>query len=318
MRFERDDARIGVMVIVALLLFGGLALYRSVAALAARETRLRVRLKSASDLVVGTEVQLQGLRIGQVNSLELERHGVEYTFLATLGVPKEIQLWKGTKAVITSKVVGGSFLELQLPQVQDRRSALDPREVLEATPSASLGSLIEETQGLIRNLNGGVTELRSQFKDKGLGALLEHPAVGQTLGNLDATLLEYRNLAQQGQGLARRGDATLQTLDQDLESARRSLAVVQGLLERHSGELDDIVQNLARSLQSLRTLSAEGEKLMKNGGPEAEAAIRALHRDLKAAEELLELLKAKPSRAVWGSPTAKEREKARQKVADGK
>ena len=115
MIIERDDAKIGLMVIAAFLLFAGLMMHRSVTALAARETQLRVRLASASDLVVGTEVELQGLRVGQVNRIELERHGVEYTFLATLGVQKELLLWKGTRAVVISKVLGGSFLELQLP-----------------------------------------------------------------------------------------------------------------------------------------------------------------------------------------------------------
>ncbi|MBP1628576.1 MAG: MlaD protein [Holophagaceae bacterium] len=314
MKIERDDAKIGIMVLVALALFGGLLMYQSVAALAAREQRLRVRMASASDVVVGTEVQLQGLRVGQVNRIELERHGVEYTFVATLGVQKNLLLWKGTRAVITSKIVGGSFLELQLPQINQRQSPLDPQDMLEATRSASLGSLMEEIQGFVHNLNEGLSELRTQLHRKGAGVILEHPAVNRTLENLDSTLAEYRTLARDGQALARHGDTTLKTADQDLESAQRSLAVVQALLERRSSELDSIVVNLDKSLQELRSLSADTGKLIKNSGPEAEAAIRTLHRDLKAAEELLEILKAKPSRVLWGTPSAKEQEKARKKV----
>ncbi|WP_005032156.1 MlaD family protein [Holophaga foetida] len=314
MKIERDDAKIGVMVIVALLLFGGLLMYRSVSALAARETRLKVRLASASDAVVGTEVQLQGFRVGQVNSIELERHGVEYTFLATLGVQKDLLLWKGTSAVMTSKVVGGSFLELKLPPVEGRKTPLDPGEVLEATNSASLGSLIEEIQGFVRNLDQGVTELRTHLQRKGLGSLLEHPAVSRTLGNLDATLAEYRTLARDGQTVARHSEASLKVLDQDLASAQKSLVVVQELLERRSDELDSIVVNLDESLQNLRTLSSDTEQLMKTSGPEAAAAIKALNRNLKAAEELLEILKNKPSRVLWGTPSSKEQEKARKKV----
>jgi len=317
MIIERDDAKIGLMVIAAFLLFAGLMMHRSVTALAARETQLRVRLASASDLVVGTEVQLQGLRVGQVNRIELERHGVEYTFLATLGVQKELLLWKGTRAVVISKVLGGSFLELQLPVLAARLEPLDPTQVLEAGSSASLGSLIEEIQGFVRNLNQGVSEIRVQLRKKGLGSVLDHPTVNRALVDLDATLVEYRTLAKDGQTVLHHGDATLQSVDQNLASTQKSLAVIQGLLERRSGELDAIVVDLARSLQELQALGGDAQRLLKAGGPEAEATLRALHRNLKATEELVEVLKAKPSRLLWGKPSASELEKARKKVEAG-
>jgi len=314
MRIERDDAKIGLMVIVAFLLFGGLMMYRSLVALAARETLLKVRLASAADVVVGTEVQLQGLRVGQVNQIDLERHGVVYTFLATLGVQKDLLLWQGTRAVVTSKVLGGSFLELQLPAVATRLHPLDPSQVLETGVSASLGSLIEEIQGFVRNLNQGVSEVRTHLQKKGLGAVLDHPSVGRALGDLDSTLVEYRTLARNGQAVLRHGDATLQSVDQNLASTQKSLAVLQDLLERRSGELDAIVVNLAKSLQELQALSGDAQKLMKEGGPEAAAALKALNRNLKATAELVEILKAKPSRVLWGKPTTLELEKAKQKV----
>ena len=314
MKIERDDAKIGLMVIVALLLFAGVLLHRSVTTLAARETRLKVRLASASEVLVGTEVQLQGLRVGRVDSIELERRGVEYTFLATLSVPRDLLLWRGTRVLVSSKVVGGSFLELELPPVKDRTAPLDAREELQATRSASLGSLIEEIQAFVRNLDQGVGEVRAQLRSKGMGGLLDHPPLNRSLDNLDRTLTEYRVLARDGQTVARRSDATLRTLDEDLNSARKSLAIVQDLLERRSGELDSIIENLDESLQSLRTLSTDSERLMKSSGPELESAIRTLDRNLKTAGELLELLKAKPSRALWGTPSAKEQERATEKA----
>jgi len=312
MRIERDDAKIGIMVIVAFLVFGSLLMYRSVKTLATRETLLKVRLASASDVVVGTEVQLQGLRVGQINRIELERQGVEYTFLVTLGVQKDLTLWKGTRALVISRIVGGSYLGLELPPVRERVQALEPGSVLEAGSAVSLASVLEEAQKLIRNLNGGVTEVRDELRHKGLGAILDTPALTRTLGGLDRTMEDYRALAREGQVVARQGDKTLQTLDRDLESAGRSLTQVQGLLERRSPELDGILVNLAATLQHLQALSSDAQKLLKEGGPEAEASLKALHRDLKAAEELLELLKAKPSRILWGKPSAEELKKAHQ------
>nr|WP_320131177.1 MlaD family protein [uncultured Holophaga sp.] len=307
MRIERDDARIGLMVIVALLLFAGLLLHRSYRVISTRETRLKVRLASASEVLVGTEVQLQGYRVGQVDSIELERQGVEYTFLATLSIPRELALWRGTRAVVNSRIVGGSFLELQLPPVAERKQLLDPSQVLETDRSASLASLLDQIQSLVKHLDQGVMEVRTQFSRRGAGLLLDHPSIRKPLGTLDATLGEYH-------ALAREGRSTLQEADGDLASARKSLALIQELLERRSTELDSIIVNLEATLRSLRTLSEHSDALIRQGGPEAEEALRTLNRDLKSAGELLELLKAKPSRVIWGRPSAKEQEAAKRKA----
>lgn len=307
MKIERDDAKVGLMVLVAVALFAALFLHRSLSAIAARETRLQVRLTSASDVVVGTEVQLQGYRVGQVSQVDLERRGVEYTILATLTLPRDLALWKGTRAVINTRVLGGASVELVLSPLEARTAPLDPSEILEGTRSASLAALVEQVQGFVRNLDQGVSEVRNQLQRKGAGVLLDHPAVNRTLGNLDGTLREYRSLAQGGQH-------SLQALDRNLASAQKSLAAIEGLLERRSPELDAIVVNLDATLREMNALSSDAGKFMKEGGPEAEAALRALRRDLESAGELLELLKAKPSRVLWGKPSQAEQEAAKQKA----
>lgn len=311
MRFARDDAKVGLLVVLAALLFGGLLFQRSLRAIFKKETQIQVRLESVGDLMVGTEVQLQGWRVGQVNRVDLEREGVQYRFVATLGLRPDIVLWKGTKGVVVAKLVGGSFLDLQLPEVAARREVLQPGAMLEGDTAGSLASLIDEMQDFVRNLNQALKEVRSEFKTKGMGALLDQPELKRALLNLDATLVDARALIRDGHSAVKRND---EALARNLQSLDRSLGFLQRLLETRSGDLDAIVVNLAELLRQLNGLSVETRSLLKTDGPEIDAALKALRRNLQSSEELLELLKAKPNRAVWGTPSEAEKEAARRKV----
>jgi len=316
MRFERDDAKIGLLVLVATAVFLGLALHRSVTALVKRESTVSVRLANVSGLEVGTEVQLQGHRVGQVNGIELRREGEEYYFLATLGLRPDIVLWKGTLAVVSSKGLGSAFIDLDLPPQENRRRVVEADEVLLGETGASLGTLITEVQGFVQNLNGSLEELRAHLEQKGLGALLDHPEVRKVLVGLDATLIQFQKIALRGDALLQHGQASAETLDRGLASLERSAGMVERLLDKRAGNLDDIIGNLDTLLKSLQGLSTDMHALLKDSGPELEASLKALHRNLKSTEELLEILKNKPSRVVWGTPSAAEKEAARQRVEE--
>jgi len=311
MRFARDDAKVGLLVVAAVLLFGGLLFQRSLSALFKKETLIKVRLENAGDLTVGTEVHLQGWRVGRVDHVDLAREGVQYHFVATLALQPDILLWQGTKAVVVAKLLGGSFVDLQLPEVSARSKVLEPGALLEGGTAASLASLIDEMESFVRNLNGALTELRGEFKQKGAGVLLDHPALKQALRNLDDTLAKARALIRDGQKAVKQGDAGL---TRNLASLEKSLGILQNVLETRSGEIDTIVVNLAEVLQQLNGLSAETRTLLKTEGPEIEATLKSLRRNLESSEELLELLKAKPSRAVWGTPSEAEKAAAQRKV----
>jgi len=316
MRFERDDAKIGLLVLVAIAVFLGLALHRSLTALVKKETTVKVRLANVSGLEVGTEVQLQGHRVGQVNNIELRREDEEYYFLTTLGLRPDIVLWKGTLAVVSSKGLGSAFIDLDLPPQDNRRRVVEADEVLLGETGASLGTLITEVQGFVQNLNGSLDELRAHLKEKGLGALLDHPQVRKVLVELDTTLAQFHKLALRGDALLDQGQDSAAALDRGLGSLERSAGMVERLLDKRSGNLDDIIGNLDSLLKELRSLSGDVDQLLKSSGPELEESLKSLRRNLNATEELLEILKNKPSRVVWGTPSAAEKEGARQRVEE--
>ena len=70
-------------------------------------------------------------------------------------------------------------------------------------------------------------------------------------------------------------------------------------------------RRLPKVLQQVEGLSTELRGHLKNEGPEVDTALKALNQDLKSVAELLELLKQKPSRLVWGKPSEADRTKAK-------
>jgi ABC-type transporter Mla subunit MlaD len=314
MRFERDDAKIGLLVFLAIAVFMALLFHRSLTAIVKHENIVKLRLENAAGLEIGTEVQLQGHRVGQVNEIALERAGTEYFFLAKLGLRPDIVLWKGTIAVVASKGLGSTFIDLDLPPLENRRELLDADAVMIGETGASLGTLITEMQAFVENLNGSLDDLKAHLKEKGLGAILDYPSVRKVLVDLDATLLEFRKVAVSGDVLLTQGQASVATLDRSLLSLEKSAAMVESLLNKRSGDIDGIVGDLAALLKELQILSSDMHTLVKDSGPELEDSLKSLHRNLNAAEELLEILKNKPSRVVWGTPSTAEKEAARKRA----
>lgn len=318
MRFERDDAKIGLLVLAAVGVFMALLFHRGLTAVVKKENIIKVRLDNVSGLEVGTEVQLQGHRVGQVNEIVLKREGEAYVFWTTLGLNPEIVLWKGTIAVVSSKGLGSAFIDLDLPPLENRRARLEPDAVLFGETGASLGTLITEVQSFVQNLNGTLNDLNTHFKENGFASILEHPSVRKALVDLDSTLLEFRKVALHSDALVQQGEEPLKALDRTLASLEKSATMVESLLANRSGDIDQSITTLASVLKELQGLSTEMHSLLKGSGPEVEQSLKSLRRNLQSTEELLEILKAKPSRVVWGTPSAAEKEAARKRAEERK
>jgi ABC-type transporter Mla subunit MlaD len=177
---------------------------------------------------------------------------------------------------------------------------------------------MEEIQGFVRNLDEGLTELREHLRQRGLGALFDHPQMRGTLRELQGTLKAFHGVASEGQRLVQHGNESMNVLDRSLGNLDKSLSVVQKLLDSRSGDMDAIIHHLAGTLKELEVVSTQVRELLKDSGPELQENLKTLHRDLKSTEELLEILKAKPSRIVWGKPSDKEKDAAHQRVEEAR
>ena len=311
MNFEKQDARLGFFVLLAIALLAALVAYKNAGAVTERTYPLQVRLEQMEGLTPGMDVQLKGYRIGAVERVDMRQEGKDYLFVAHISVREGMQLWRGTRASLAPKGVGSMMLDLHLPPLAQRQVVLAPGEELPGDAGVSIAGVMERADHLMASLTAGVDGLRARVEQKGLGDLLEHPSVRQALQSLDTTLRDFQALAKDSRGLVGHADRSMGEADKALATLEQSLTTVRALLDKRGPELDQILVSLAATLKQAETFMG---RFAAEDQPELEQTLHSLRRSLASVEELLQLLKQKPSRAVWGTPSEAEREKVRQAI----
>ena len=315
MNFEKQDARLGLLVLVALGLFLGLVAYKNAGAVTERSYPLVVHLDQMEGLAPGTDVQLKGYRVGSVLRVDMRQEGKDYHFLARIAVREDIKLWRGTRANLSPKGVGSVMLDLRLPELAERTVLLTAGDEIPGDFGVSIAGVLERADHLMASLQAGVEGLCTRIERRGLSDVLEHPSVRQTLQSLDATLREFQSLAKESRGLVGHADHSMSEADRALASLDKSLATVRALMDKRGPEVDQILISLAATLKQAEAFMG---RFTTQDHPELEQSLKSLRRSLASVEELLELLKQKPSRVVWGTPSESEREKAKKNVEAGK
>ena len=308
MNFEKQDARLGALVLVALALFAGLVAYKNAGVVTERSYPLVVRLDDMEGLAAGMDVQLKGYRVGSVERVDMRQEAKDCYFLARIAVRDDIKLWRGTRAVLAPKGVASVMLDLRLPPLAERTTLLAAEDQIPGEPGVSITGVLDRADRLMASLNDGVDALRGRLEKKGLGDLLDHPSVNQALRSLNGTLKEFQALALESRGLVGHADRSMGGADKALAELEKSLAALRTLMEKRGPELDQILVSLASTLKQADAFMG---RFTTEDQPEVEQSLKSLRRSLASVEELLELLKQKPSRVVWGTPSAAERDKAR-------
>ncbi len=315
MNFEKQDARLGLLVLAALAVFVGLVAYKNAGVVTERTYPLVVHLDQMEGLAPGADVQLKGYRVGSVERVDMRQEGKDYHFLARIAVREDIKLWRGTRANLAPKGVGSVMLDLRLPDVTERTVALVPGEEIPGDSGVSIAGVLERADHLMASLQAGVDGLRTRIEQKGLGDVLDHPSVHQALQSLDKTLLEFQSLAKESRGLVGHVDRSMGEADKALASLDQSLSTVRTLLDKRGPELDQILVSLAATLKQAEAFM---NRFTAQDHPELAQSLTSLRRSLASVEELLEILKQRPSRVVWGTPSDAEREKAKKNVEAAK
>jgi ABC-type transporter Mla subunit MlaD len=315
MKFEKQDAGLGLLVLAALAVFVGLVVYKNAAAVTERSYPLVVRLEQMEGLAPGTDVQLKGYRVGSVERVDMRQEGQDYHFLARITVREDIKLWRGTRANLAPKGVGSVMLDLRLPELAERTLILAPGDEIPGDSGVSIVGVLDRADHLMASLQAGVDGLRARIERRGLGDVLDHPSVHQALLSLDGTLREFQALAKDSRGLVGHADRSMGEADKALASLDQSLGRVRALMDRRGPELDQILGSLAATLKQAEAFMG---RFTAQDYPEVAQSLRSLRRSLASVEELLELLKQKPNRVVWGTPSDAEREQARKKVEAAK
>jgi phospholipid/cholesterol/gamma-HCH transport system substrate-binding protein len=203
-------------------------------------------------------IKLNGVQVGQVKSTELLQNRGNKV-LVTVEIQKDIIVTEGTKAMLTSELLGGSALVLQIAtggkQLQQGDTLLPATETgIQALLQEQALPVVKNADSLIINLN----RIVKQFDQTGyvLNKLLA--TADQTALGLNATIAQNRNAIA----------ATLANVS----------ALSASLIETEKG-IKPILSNLTSTTDSLKALRL-GQTIAQ-----ANAAVASLQKSLTALEQ---------------------------------
>jgi phospholipid/cholesterol/gamma-HCH transport system substrate-binding protein len=252
------EAKVGLMAVVALtMLYFGFNFLKG-ADFFSSKYKYFVVYDNVGSLQPSNPIKLNGVQVGQVKSTELLTDRGNKV-LVTLEIQKNVLLTQGSKVLLTSELLGGSALMLQIAmggkQLQQGDTLVaDSEKGIQALLQEQALPVVKNADSLIINLN----RIVKQFDQTGyvLNKLLT--TTDQTASGINATI------AQNRQAIA----ATLANVN----------ALSASLIETEKS-FKPILENLKTTTDSLKALRL-GETLAQ-----ANSAVATLQKSLTALEQ---------------------------------
>jgi ABC-type transporter Mla subunit MlaD len=310
MKVDRNDVWTGLFTLAAIATFVVLMFLANAQKVTANTYPIKVRLETLRGVAPGTEVTLLGLSVGLVDSVDLVQRGVDIHGLAVLNISADTPLWDGSSAAIVPRGVWGSVIELELPPPEKRKRKLRPWATLQGRQGQSLETLVAQAEITLESFQGAADALRQTT----MQGVLEAPAVKDLLSTIESTVRQYETLGREARGIVKQSGHSLGSLDQTLGSMRTSLDHLDGMLARREPDLQKALEAVPRTLKDAQAMMVELRTATSELKPATKTTFVRLERVLRDMEELVELLKQKPSRVVWGKPSEEERERAKRAV----
>jgi ABC-type transporter Mla subunit MlaD len=307
MKVDRNDLWTGLFTLAAIATFVGLLFIANSRKVTESTYPIKVRLDTLRGLAPGTEVTLLGLNVGVVDSVDLVQQGVEVHGVAVLQIAADKPLWDGTTAAIVPRGVWGSVIELELPPAALRKRQLRPWATLQGRQGQSLETLVAQAEVTLESFQRTADALRETTAQ----GVLEAPAVKELLSTIEGTVRQYEVLGREARGFVKQSGHSLGSLDQTLGSMRTSLNQLDTMLARREPDLQKALEAVPQTLADARAMMTELRTATGELKPSAKTTFVRMERLLKDMEELVELLKQKPSRVVWGKPSDEDRERAK-------
>ncbi len=314
----QQHARVGAMALGAFGLVTGLFLLKGADRLLGRTYPLHVELPSVEGLAEGAEVQFRGYRVGYVEGIAWEG-GSPPRFRVTFRVTRKIRLPEGTALILLPKGLSAAYLDVLWPE---RPGAdLAPGATLPGSAGPTLASLLGRADGALT----GMYQVARRLSQEGLGSLLRDPGTQRLVTELRALAREARKAASGAEGLmedgrsllARNGpalDRSLASLERNLAQAEEGTRQIRAYLDAHREALQAAPGAMVRAAERVDQAGEKVGGLVDENRQELRALLGTFESTLGSLEELLEILKAKPNRVIFGQVAPEELEAARARV----
>jgi phospholipid/cholesterol/gamma-HCH transport system substrate-binding protein len=209
---------------------------------------------STQGLGIGTSVVFNGLRVGQLTSLDITPDGKSIQAIFELASSLEIP--KDTKMKIESELLGGRKVRLVLGHSSEYAVDGDTLQALYASDQFS--AINEKIMPLASKVDSLITTMNQFFNSAGLNqALVELPLA---INSITRLLNESNKLIQNNANAVNQTLNNVSAFSTQLENYNKSIAVTLKNLEKFSNGFNEI--DLPSTMRQLDSLSKGGNKII--------------------------------------------------------
>jgi phospholipid/cholesterol/gamma-HCH transport system substrate-binding protein len=221
--------RVGIIVVLALAAFLAVYLFLTGYNLRSRSYDIHVVFKDAKGITPGSQVDMAGVHVGQVDTV-----GLNYGNKAvlTLRIGKQFKIPEGSKVQLTQGVLV-SQVTVDITPNRSSQTYLKPEAMVQGTNPMQLSDLIPQAQQVLSNLTSATDSIKKLVGSKEL-----QTGINDSLANID---LASKKLAA-------------------------SMSVVQEALTSQKGNLRLIIANVSDASASLKSLTGTLDSYVKKGG----------------------------------------------------
>jgi phospholipid/cholesterol/gamma-HCH transport system substrate-binding protein len=266
---------VAAVAVVAVTLFGGGSSYR-----------VKARFQNASQLVKGDQVQVAGLPVGSVESIDLAPDG-EAEVTLRIDNDSYVPLRRGTQIVARQASligVANRYLELQLPGGQ--RSAIPNGGTIPATSTVSsvdldqlFNTLDPKTRAAASAfIRGSARQWHGSAKEANAGLLFLNPAVASTTRLMSVVGRDRSSLERMLTSSASLASDVAAKRD-DLAALVDNLATTMSAVGSHGSRLSDAIEQLPPAMRQANTTLVDLRTTLDDLQPlvdDAKPAARAL------------------------------------------
>ena len=259
-----SEARIGIVVFVAALIFvGGIIVLRGID-LRSKDYSLNVLFANVNGLVSGSKVTVAGLEIGSVESMSMA--GKEIA--VNLSLKTKVRLPRDSKAIIKSEtIMGGKFVEI-IPgtdpgMLQDGDSLSGVYEADLSQLTATLAPISTNVLGILENVNSTFDEptrkrIQAVVSNLSRSTARMDEVIKNEGSRLDVAITDFGTFSKNLSKLARTLDTIAITQWGKIDSGMTSIKKAAQNLDRISLQLE----NASSTLNALLTKVKSGEGTM--------------------------------------------------------
>jgi len=253
-----NEARIGIVVLAAVVVFIGSVIYLRGIDLRAKQYSLTVLYGNVSGLQVDDLVTVGGLAIGYVENMTLAGRNIA----VNLSVKTKVQLPRDSKAVLKSEtIMGGKFIEISpgidplVLQNGDTLAGLYEADLSELT--ATLAPISSNVLGILENVNSTFDEptrmrIQSIVADLASSAVNLERLIRQEGARTDQALADFGVFARELSRFARRLDTLAVSQRANIDTSIVAFSRMAQNFDRVSARMTNTTESLDYLLEQLK------------------------------------------------------------------